>query len=45
MSKTLKVHAIEVIGFYGTSENDFANSANSCNELDTLTGKHIKLFA
>ena len=28
---------------YGTSENNYANSTNSCKELDALTGKRIKV--
>ena len=30
------------LGFYGIHENYYADRANSCNELDALTGKRIK---
>ena len=30
---------LQRIGSYGTSKNNFANSAKSCKELDALTGK------
>ena len=40
-SKTLKVHGVED-WFLWHQLNNFVNSANSCKELDALTGKHIK---
>ena len=43
MSKTFKKHAVEG-WFLGTSKNNYANSANSCYELEAFTGKRIKVI-
>ena len=40
-SKTLNVHAVKD-WFPWHQQNDFVDSANSCKELDALTGKRIK---
>ena len=41
-SKTLKVHAVE--DWFLHQQNYFVNSANSCKELDALTGKRIEFI-
>ena len=42
-SKALKVHTVEN-WFLWHQQNNFVNSANSCKELDALTGKRIKFI-